>query len=82
MLESNKMAVENKQKTEVLVPEVEVRISESWISLINWCKNNIPNGQVCFLINNGEPGKLVNKYTEANIRFDKKSMQTPFKSFV
>jgi len=77
------MTTETKsKKDEVLVPEIEVRISEAWISFIQWCKTNIPNGQVCFRINNGEPGELNNDYTKLRIRFDKKSMQTPFQPFM
>jgi len=82
MWSNDNMTTETKQsKREILVPEVEVRISESWINFIQWSKNNIPNGQICFTIANGEPVKLITKYTETNIRFDKRPAKSTFQAF-
>ena len=75
------MTLANKVKDEILVPEIEVRVSSSWINFINWCKVNVPNGQVCVKVNNGEPGELVSEYTKIRVRFDKKDMQSPFQPF-
>ena len=54
-----------------LVPDVEIRVHESWIRLIRFCQTSLPNGQICFKINNSQPGKLVWEYTKRDIRFDK-----------
>ena len=54
-----------------LVPELEIRISESWIRLIRYCQTSLPNGQLCFKVNNAEPGRLVSEHTKRDIRFDK-----------
>jgi len=70
------------KKNEVLVPEIDVRISESWINFIQWCKCNIPHGQVCVELNGGEPGNLIHDHTKVKINFGKKSMQTPFQPFM
>ena len=54
-----------------LVPELEIRISESWIRLIRYCQTSLPNGQLCFKVGNAEPGRLVWEHTKKDIRFDK-----------
>mgnify|MGYP001572494347 CR=1 FL=1 len=75
--------IKQAEKSEpVLLPEIEVRVSESWINFIQWCKINVPHGQVCFKINNGEPGDLVNDYTKVRINFSKKGMQSSLPSFI
>ena len=77
------MATETKQiKKEVLVPEVEVRISESWINFIQWCRVNIPHGQVCVELNNGEPGNLIHDHTKVKVNFSKKSTNAPLNHFM
>jgi len=53
------------------VPELEVRVSPSWIRFIRWCQVNVPYGQVCVKINNAEPGDLVPEHTKKRVRFDK-----------
>ena len=52
---------------------IEMKVSRSWIELITFCRTEVPYGQVCFKVANGEPGKLVTKYTERDIRFDKRA---------
>ena len=53
------------------LPEIEVRISQSWVRFIQWCKVNVPHGQICIRTVNGEPTDLVPEYTKRKIRFDK-----------
>lgn len=65
-----------------LVPEIEVRISESWINLIQWCKLNIPHGQVCVELNNGEPGNLIHDHTKVKINFGRKSTISSYQPFI
>jgi len=52
-------------------PELEIRVSKSWIRLIRWCQVNLPYGQVCVKIKNSEPGDLVEEHTSRSVRFDK-----------
>ena len=54
-----------------IIPELEIRITPSWIRLIRYCQVNLPNGQLCVKINNAEPGNLVSEHTKRAIRFDK-----------
>ena len=53
------------------IPELEVRVSPSWVRFIRWCQVNVPYGQVCIKINNAEPGDLVPEHTKKRVRFDK-----------
>lgn len=52
-------------------PELEIRVSKSWVRLIRFCQTNVPHGQVCFKTVNGEPTDLVDELTKRRIRFDK-----------
>ena len=56
---------------EYLIPEIEIRISASWIRIIRYCQTRLPNGQICFKIANAQPGALVPEHTQRLIRFDK-----------
>ena len=60
-----------KEKNTPPVDLVEVKISENWVTFISFCRNEIPYGQICFTIANGEPVEIVNQYTKQKIRFDK-----------
>lgn len=52
-----------------LVPELELTITQAWITLIAYCQENLPYGDLFVEINNGQPGKKVKEVP--NIRFDK-----------
>jgi len=54
-----------------LIPDLNIRISKSWIRLIHWTKTVVPNGQVCIKINGGQPGDLIPEHTKKRVRFDK-----------
>ena len=54
-----------------VVPEIEVRVHESWVTLITYCQDNFPYGELKVKINNAQPGKRI-KETPV-IRFDKKT---------
>lgn len=54
-----------------LVPELNIRISMSWIRLIRFVQASLPHGQLCIKIVNCEPTDLVKEHTVERIRFDK-----------
>ena len=56
-------------------PELEIRVSKSWIRLIRFTQTSVPHGQVCFKTANGEPTDLVDEHTKRRIRFDKEEIQ-------
>jgi len=61
-----------KQDTEeitYLVPEINVRISSAWVTLITYCQENLPHGSLKIEINNAQPGKKLKEVPA--IRFDK-----------
>ena len=58
-----------------VVPEIEVRVHESWINLIKWCQENLPYGELKIQIANSQPTKRLKEIP--SIRFDK---QAPVKS--
>lgn len=62
---------ENKLKDFYEIPELEIRVSSSWIRFIRFCQVNIPHGQVCIKTANGNPTDLVPEYTKRRVRFDK-----------
>ena len=57
------------EETTYLVPELEVRISQSWVNLIKYCQESLPYGSMKIEVNNGQPGKKVKE--KPSIRFDK-----------
>lgn len=68
------------ERTEYLIPELEIRISESWINLINWCQMQAPFSDVEVRIVNGQPTDLL--ACKPKVRFDKQPtipQGTPFK---
>ena len=54
-----------------LIPELEVRVHESWINLVQYCRDQIPFGDIKIRIVNGQPTELLEQ--KAKIRFDKQS---------
>ena len=52
-----------------LVPEIEVRVHESWINLVKYCQGNLWHGDLKIEIDNGQPGKRLEEIP--SIRFDK-----------
>jgi hypothetical protein len=52
-----------------IVPEINIRVSESWINLIYWCQTQCPHGDIEIKIVNGLPTDLVS--WKPRIRFDK-----------
>ena len=54
-----------------LIPELDVRVSRTWINYIQWVRENVSDGQICAKTVGGEPVKLVDELTFREIRFDK-----------
>ena len=52
-----------------LVPEIEVRVHESWINLVQYCRDQIPFGDIKIRIVNGQPTDLLE--SKPRVRFDK-----------
>ena len=52
-----------------LVPEINVTVSQAWVTLISYCQENLPYGDLYHEINNGQPGRRLREIP--NIRFDK-----------
>lgn len=52
-----------------VVPEIEVRVHESWVRLIQRCQETIPYGEMQVGIANALPTKVLKE--TPNIRFDK-----------
>lgn len=51
-----------------LVPEIDVKISRSWINLVQYCQGSFPYGDLYVEIDNGQPGKRLKEVP--SIRFD------------
>jgi len=58
-----------KEEIWYVVPEIEIRVHESWIELIRYCQNNLPYGDLKVNISNARPGKRLKEIP--SIRFDK-----------
>ena len=52
-----------------LVPDIEIRIHESWINLVRYCQEQIPFGDIKIRIVNGQPTELLE--SRPRVRFDK-----------
>lgn len=52
-----------------IVPEIEVRVHESWIRLIQYCQESLPYGELKIQVANAIPTKKIKE--TPNIRFDK-----------
>lgn len=63
----------NDEELWYVVPELEVKIHQSWINLIQYCQDNLPFGDLRVEISNGQPGKRLKE--TPSIRFDKQSVQ-------
>ena len=57
-----------KEEISYLVPEVELTVSQAWITLIAHCQENIPYGDMYIEINNYQPSKRIKEVP--SIRFD------------
>ena len=53
-----------------LVPDIEIRIHESWINLVRYCQEQIPFGDIKIRIVNGQPTQLLEQ--KPTVRFDKR----------
>ena len=54
-----------------VVPELEIRVHESWINLVHWCQNNAPFADIEIRIVNGQPTELLG--CKPKVRFDKQA---------
>ena len=52
-----------------LVPDLEIRIPESWINLIVYCQDKFPYGDLTIRIVDAQPADLLDQ--RPKIRFDK-----------
>ena len=59
----------NDEEKWYVVPEIEVRVHQSWITLIKYCQETLPYGDLYIEINNGQAGKRIKEIP--SIRFDK-----------
>lgn len=60
-----------KPSEEIESTGLEIRVSQAWVRVIRFCQTEIPHGQLCIKIANGQPTDLVEEYTKRRIRFDK-----------
>jgi hypothetical protein len=61
--------VKTREEVWYIVPEIEIRVHESWISLIRYCQESLPYGELKVQISNAQPTKRMKE--TPNIRFDK-----------
>ena len=54
-----------------LIPELEIRVHESWINLVSWCQTNAPYADIELRIVNGQPTELIT--CKPKVRFDKQA---------
>jgi len=54
-----------------VIPELEVRVHQSWINLVQYCRDQIPYGDITIRIVNGQPTELIS--SNPKVRFDKQS---------
>lgn len=54
-----------------LVPEIELTITQAWITLIAYCQECLPYGDLFIEVNNAQPGKKIKEVP--SVRFDKPS---------
>jgi hypothetical protein len=52
-----------------VVPELQVRVNESWVRLVRWCQVSFPHGDLKIRIVNAQPTELLEE--RRRIRFDK-----------
>ena len=52
-----------------LVPDIEIRIHESWINLVRYCQDKFPYGDLTIRIVNAQPTDLLDQ--KPKVRFDK-----------
>jgi hypothetical protein len=69
-----------KEEVWYVVPEIEVRVHESWIRLIQYCQANLPYGELKIQLSNAIPTKRVKEIP--NIRFDKQTSKQEGTSYI
>ena len=52
-----------------VVPELEVRVHQSWVALVKYCQDSLPHGTLRVKIANAQPAKRLKE--TPSIRFDK-----------
>ena len=60
----------------VLIPEMEIRVTPSWVRLIRFCQVDVQHGDIKVKIVNAQPTKLLDYSRE--IRFDKEMTSVSF----
>jgi len=60
-----------KEEKWYIVPELEIRVHEAWINLVQYCQDNLQYGDLKIEISNALPGKRLDEIPK--IRFDKPS---------
>ena len=65
------MVPRNQDERYYMVPELEIRVHESWINLVRWCQEQMPFGDIKVRIVNGQPTELLEKIPR--VRFDKQT---------
>ncbi len=58
-----------KEVEDYLIPELNIRVSMSWLNLITFCQGSLPYGDISVKIVNGQPTELLDK--KEKIRFDR-----------
>ena len=54
-----------------VIPELEIRVPESWINLVSWCQTQAPYADIGVRIVNGQPTDLLS--CTPKVRFDKQT---------
>ena len=52
-----------------LIPELEIRVPESWIRLVRYCQTEFPNGDLKIRVVNSQPTEMLE--SKPRVRFDK-----------
>ena len=52
-----------------LIPDIEIRIHESWINLVRYCQDKFPYGDITIRIVDAQPTDLLDQ--KPKMRFDK-----------
>lgn len=66
------LALDFSEKEDEGEPDIIVmKVTRSWVNLIQFCRDSIPYGQMCVEIVNSEPRDMDEKHTFAKVRFDR-----------
>lgn len=63
-----------KEEIWYVVPEIEVRVHQSWVRLIKYCEENLPYGDLKIQVSNSMPTRRVKE--TPSIRFDKNNSKS------